>query len=284
MKISIITPVFNGCHVLADAVNSVAAQTCGDWEWIIVNDGSTDGTAAYLDALTDPRIRVVHQANAGVSSARNVGLTMARGGFVTFLDADDALPARSLEVRAAFLDDHPSASVVDGRVLIKDAALGATLSERAGGDLGPYFPRLSRLDSTVFFGVAVMVRRAAIGTARFRAGLSHCEDLLFLLEAANGNAWVYGAVDEPVYCYRTGASSAMSNLDGLEKGYLRLYESCQRLKEATPDDLAYLYRRIRRILVRSWLRRGRPARAFQAWRQLRAPRARAARPGLTIAN
>lgn len=273
MKISIITPVFNGEAVLPAAVASVQAQTCGDWEWIIVNDGSTDATAAYLDALTDPRIRVVHQANAGVSSARNAALDLARGEFITFLDADDALPERSLEVRLDYFNQHPTVSVVDGRILIKDATLTATLRERAGGVQGPYFARLIRLDSTVFFNVAIMVRRSAVGPLRFQAGLSHCEDLLFLLEAANRSAWVYGAVDEPVYCYRTGASSAMSNLHGLEKGYLHLFERCQHLEDATPADLAHLYRRIRRILVRTWLRQGRPVRAFRAWRSLSAARA-----------
>jgi hypothetical protein len=168
-------------------------------------------------------------------------------------------------------------SVVDGRIMIKDAALSATLRERAGGLKGPFFSRLIRLDSTVFFNVAVMVRRSAVGQAHFQVGLSHCEDLLFLLEAANRNAWVYGAVDEPVYCYRTGASSAMSNLHGVEKGYQYLYERCHQFEDATPADLAYLYRRIRRILVRSWLRRGRPVRAFQSWLSLRTVHARMAK-------
>ena len=159
--------------------------------------------------------------------------------------------------------------ILDGRITIKDAALATTLRERVGGNHGPYFSRLIRLDSSVFFSVAVMVRRAAIGATRFENGLSHCEDLLFLLEAANKRDWVYGAVDETVYLYRTGAGSAMSNLEGLERGYLYLYGRCRLLEEATAEDLAYLYRRIRRILVRSWLRRGRPGRALEAWLNLR---------------
>ena len=102
--ISIITPAYNAASHLEAALNSVLAQTWSDWEWVIVNDGSTDGTAAFLDALDEPRIRVVHQANGGVSAARNVGLDLARGDYVTFLDADDVLPPDALEQRAAFLD------------------------------------------------------------------------------------------------------------------------------------------------------------------------------------
>lgn len=270
--VSIITPAYNAARYLPQAVASVLEQSFQDWELIIINDGSTDATRDYLDTLTDPRIRVIHQENGGVSRARNAGLECARGAFVTFMDADDALPRESLAARLAFFGKHPDVSVVDGRFLIKDAALDVTLGERVGGNKGTYFPRLIRLDSTVFFNVAVMVRRAAVGQARFQPGLSHCEDLLFLLQAANQHAWIYGSVEEPVYCYRKSPTSAMSNLDGLESGYLKLYKSCQLLTDATPADLAYLYRRIRRILVRSWVRRGRPARAFLAWRKLSALR------------
>lgn len=284
MKVSIITPVFNGAQVIIDAAASVAAQTCFDWEWIIINDGSTDGTAAYLDSLIDSRIRVVHQENAGVSCARNAGLSLAAGDYITFLDADDALTSNSLELRLNYFDKFPAVTVVDGRILIKDASLHTTVREREGGMSGPYFPRLIRLDSSVFFNVAVMVRRSALGTTRFRTGLSHCEDLLFLLEAANQQDWVYGAVEEPVYLYRTGVASAMSNLEGLARGYLQLYERCQHLEEATLDDREYLYRRIRRILVRSWLRRGRPVRALQAWWHLRSLRARTISLKSTVAH
>lgn len=271
-RVSIITPAYNAARYLPQAVASVVEQSFQDWELIIINDGSTDATRDYLDTLTDPRIRVIHQENGGVSRARNAGLECARGAFVTFMDADDALPRESLAVRVRYLDAHPEVTVVDGRITVKDAALTTTLRERVGGNHGPYFSRLIRLDSSVFFSVAVMVRRAAIGATRFESGLSHCEDLLFLLEAANKRDWVYGAVDEVVYLYRTGAGSAMSDLEGLARGYLYLYGRCRLLEEATAEDLAYLYRRIRRILVRSWLRRGRPMRALRAWRDLRSAR------------
>jgi len=267
-RVSIITPAFNAESVLPVAVATVLKQSFQAWELIIIDDGSTDRTGDYLRSLTDPRIKVISQANRGVSSARNAGLDVASGEFLTFLDADDALPEESLATRVKYFDSHPEMSVVDGRITIKDAALDATVRERFAGAAGPYFPRLIRLDSSIFFGVAVMVRRSAIGKTRFHVGLTHCEDLLFLLEAANRNRWIYGAVEESVYEYRTGTASAMSDLDGLERGYLYLFRRCQSLEDATSDELAYLYRRIRRILVRSWLRRGSLIRAFEAWRGL----------------
>jgi len=238
-------PAYNPGDYIRAAVNSVLAQTWSNWELIVVDDGSTDGTSAYVVGLADPRIRVIHQKNQGVSVARNAALDVACGELITFLDADDALPPDSLASRVRYLDEHPDVDIVDGRITIRDTQLGTSLQERPSGIAGPYFPRLIRLDSSVFFGVAVMVRRAAIGNTRFRVGLTHCEDLLFLLEASNGKNWQYGAVDSSVYWYRTGADSAMTNLDGLEKGYFFLYESCQVLGDCTLEDIEYLYRRIR---------------------------------------
>jgi len=268
LRVSVILPAYNPGHLLREAVESVLSQSWTNWELIIVNDGCTDETANYLDSLIDTRIRVIHQANKGVSAARNAALDIAMGEWVAFLDADDVLPPDSLASRIRYQDHHPDIDIIDGRITIKDFKLDETLRERLGGIPGKYFPRLIRLDSAVFFGVAVMVRRASVGNARFKVGLTHCEDLLFLLEASNGRNWQYGAVDDSVYWYRTGGASAMTNLCGLEDGYFRLYESCHMLSECTLEDLEYLYLRIRRILVRSWLRRVRPLRALSAWRGL----------------
>lgn len=272
-RVSVIMPAFNAAACLPQSVGSVLAQTLADWELIVVNDGSRDGTRAYLDSLADTRIRVIHQQNAGASAARNAALDVARGEFITFLDADDLLPLDSLDTRVRYLQQHADVDIVDGPIEVRDSALAQVLRVREPGVAGPFFPRLIRLDASVFFSVAVMVRSSSVGNTRFKVGLTHCEDLLFLLQASDGKAWRYGSVVRPVYVYRSGGASAMANMDGLERGYLALYAACQQLGEPGPIDLDYLYRRIRRILVRSWLRRGRPDRALCAWRKLAACRA-----------
>ena len=90
-EISIILPAFNAQDTLVHAVESVRAQLFQDWELLLVNDGSTDGTAALCDgfAAEDPRIRVLHKENEGVSCARNDGIAAAQGEWIAFLDADD---------------------------------------------------------------------------------------------------------------------------------------------------------------------------------------------------
>lgn len=90
-KISIIVPVYNAEQWLERCVDSIVAQTYADWELLLIDDGSTDCSGTICDryAASDPRIRVFHKPNGGVSSARNLGLDHAKGEWITFVDSDD---------------------------------------------------------------------------------------------------------------------------------------------------------------------------------------------------
>lgn len=89
--ISVIIPVYNAAPWLGACIDSVLAQTYPDWELILVNDGSTDSGGSICDqyAHADPRIRVIHQENRGVSAARNQGIRAACGSYICFMDSDD---------------------------------------------------------------------------------------------------------------------------------------------------------------------------------------------------
>ena len=104
--ISIVMPCYNCETSLVRTAECIRAQTVADWELIAVDDGSSDGTGAALDALAraDARIRVIHQENGGVSRARNAGMAAARGEWLAFVDADDVLPPDALATLLA-LDD-----------------------------------------------------------------------------------------------------------------------------------------------------------------------------------
>lgn len=94
MLLSVIIPVYNVEHTLERCVQSVLAQDVPDIEIILVDDGSTDGSAILFDTYRNTKnITVIHQANAGLSAARNTGLTVAQGRYVTFVDSDDYLDA-----------------------------------------------------------------------------------------------------------------------------------------------------------------------------------------------
>ena len=98
-KISVIVPVYNVGKYIEKTVLSVLNQTYKDFELIIIDDGSKDGSGEICDGLAcnDSRVKVIHQQNAGVSVARNVGMAEAIGEWITFLDGDDYLDENYLQ-------------------------------------------------------------------------------------------------------------------------------------------------------------------------------------------
>lgn len=106
--VSVILPTYNRLPYLREAVASVFAQTYPHWELIVVDDGSTDGTAGCLARLEDERVRVVRRPNrSNAAVARNAGLDRARGDYVAFLDSDDLWLPRKLELQIARLRSQP---------------------------------------------------------------------------------------------------------------------------------------------------------------------------------
>ena len=107
-RCTIILPTHNRAAILPRAIASVMAQNEPDFELIIVDDGSTDGTRAWLETLSDPRIRIVHlEVNQGPSAARNIGIDMAAAPVLAFLDSDDVYLERRLSVPLAVFDREP---------------------------------------------------------------------------------------------------------------------------------------------------------------------------------
>ncbi|HUK20962.1 MAG TPA: glycosyltransferase [Gemmatimonadales bacterium] len=106
--VSIITPTFNRERYLRDAVRSVLLQTFDNWELLILDDGSTDGTAAFLDTLTDRRIRRFAEPHCGnAAQARNKAIAKASGSLVAFLDSDDLWEPEKLEYQLAEFNARP---------------------------------------------------------------------------------------------------------------------------------------------------------------------------------
>ena len=113
--VSVITPCYNGLPFLTEMLASVRAQTLTDWEHIVVDDGSSDGSPAVVaaHASSDPRLRTITQSRGGVAAARNAGYAVASpsSSYVYFLDADDVLEPDMLQTMVAYLDTHPRAGV-----------------------------------------------------------------------------------------------------------------------------------------------------------------------------
>lgn len=112
-RVTVVVIVRDGERFLGEALESIAAQHYSDWETVVVDDGSRDGSRAVAEAFASRmagRFRVaMHEAgaNLGMSASRNLGISLARGEFVTFLDHDDAMLPGKLARQAALLDAHP---------------------------------------------------------------------------------------------------------------------------------------------------------------------------------
>ena len=113
-SVSVLMPVYNGEEYLAEAIESVLSQTFSDLEFVIINDGSTDGTGRILADYEqrDERIRVIHRENRGLAAALNQGLDLARGGYIARMDADDVSHPERLAIQVAYLDSHPEVGLV----------------------------------------------------------------------------------------------------------------------------------------------------------------------------
>lgn len=122
--VSVVVPVWDGAAYLREAVESALGQTWPHLEVIVVDDGSADGGVTRLELeVTDERLRVIRQANAGVSRARNAAIAAAHGELIAFLDADDVWFPDKLERQLAVFDADPEVALVHGSYVVVDAQL-----------------------------------------------------------------------------------------------------------------------------------------------------------------
>ncbi len=194
MRVGVIVPAYNAAPWIADAIRSVLAQSHPDWRLVVVDDGSTDATSQIIASFTDPRIAWVRQANAGVSAARNRGVSellrqepelapplasseeAGRSG-VLFLDADDQLAPNALSRLTAALDRSPASIAAVGAYTIPH-----THSRRPpSGDLLP-----SLLVRNLFAnGGHILIRTKALwATGSFRTDIAYGEDWEFWIRLA----------------------------------------------------------------------------------------------------
>lgn len=213
--VSVVIPAFNAAATVGAAAASVLDQTYSDCELIVVNDGSTDGTAEAVASL-GRRVRVVTTPNSGVSRARNTGVERSRGAYVAFLDADDLWMPTKLERQVAALDDEPSAGACYVGVVNIDGRLGEFECKPAR-----HFDDLCK--SLLLFSSVVpsspsslLVRRGVhekIGG--FDPRFSQCADWDYLLKLSL--ATTLCPVDENLVKYRVSAGSMSSDIALLER-------------------------------------------------------------------
>ncbi|HWQ12461.1 MAG TPA: glycosyltransferase [Roseiflexaceae bacterium] len=207
--VSVIMPTYNYGRFLPRAVASVLAQTCGDLELIIVDDGSTDETPEVAARLTDRRVRYVRQANQGPGAARNTGIALARGTYLAFLDADDTWLPEKLERQVACISGQEQIALVyTGVVYVNERGTALRhVPARLRGDL---FVPLLRENIISGSASSALVRASCIREiGGFPTSIRRNEDWLVWLRIAA--RWQIEAVDRELVCIMVHPTSASAD-------------------------------------------------------------------------
>jgi glycosyltransferase involved in cell wall biosynthesis len=218
--VAVIVPVHNYGRFLGEALDSVLAQTLADWECVIVDDGSTDDTAAVARRYVerDARFRYVHQSQRGLAGARNRGIDESSARYVQFLDADDRLAPGKLRRHVNWLDEHAETDVVYGEVTFFRSeepdrvlfSLHGHLSRSTMARVHGNGEALRKLEHYNILPVlAALVRRDVFARAgRFDELARAYEDWGFWLRCAvSGCRFDFDGEDDPVGAVRTHAGS-----------------------------------------------------------------------------
>ncbi len=202
--------VYNTDSYLRQSICSVVEQRYKDWELIIIDDGSTDGTAAICDEMLekDARIKVIHKENSGQADSRNLALTMAKGEYVAFLDSDDWVEPQLLERQVQLMESASADAVVvsyqeeytDGSETVHNLVTG-TFEHKELSEI--YFLCKNR---TAYLVWGMLIRRKLLTPPipHYR----YCEDTAIILQWM-GNVRRAVIVDEPLYHYRMRKGSVM---------------------------------------------------------------------------
>lgn len=251
-KISVIVPVYNGAAWIEECVKSVQAQTWKNWEMLILDDNSSDGTdrIAQKMAEEDSRIRFAERRKKGVSSARNQGMEETDGEFLTFVDADDKLDKRMFEVLADCLEQENSDMAVcdyyrwngtENGICDRSGKKTEEKAETASGritvDRDRYVGNYLLHGNTRCW--SILYKREAVGSVRFREDLTIGEDMMFLVDLMPGLKRIT-VTDYRGYFYRINESGAMlrpftlSYMDEIRGWKL----ACEKIGAGWPDQKA----------------------------------------------
>ena len=222
-RVSVVIPLYQTEAYIETALASVLAQTYGDFEVIVVDDGSRDRGPEIVRARGDARVRLVTQANRGLAGARNTGIRELRGEFVALLDADDAWLPQKLERHVGQLDDDTGIDV---------AFAGSRLIDEQGRDVGlVQRPRTKRVDAGELFcrnpvgnGSAPVIRRQVLERIRFDdAGLGRsCWFDESFRQSEDVECWMrllvlgqarFDYLDDVLTLYRVNTGGLSANID-----------------------------------------------------------------------
>ena len=228
-KISVIVPVYNVEAYLERCVESILHQTYTNFELILINDGSTDSSGKICDDLANQyeNIKVYHIENAGVSNARNLGIQLATGAWITFIDSDDFVTNDYLATLASAVEGEHVGFVIAPLHHIKNGIVT---------DLPPYSGRkefwsteetmkeLLMTTKTSFFPVAKLFKRDLLADEKFNTNYHLAEDALFLTELLLKTRCSSVFIDKPIYYYDHREGSATTSVNRYAFDTIEVYK------------------------------------------------------------
>jgi Glycosyltransferases involved in cell wall biogenesis len=244
-RVTVVTAAHNAAPYIAETIESVLAQTYSDYRFVVIDDGSTDGTADII-ARYAPRVTVFSQQNAGAGAARNRGIEIADGEYVAIIDADDTWAPEKLERQVAAMDQLDPAAGLCYTNATSIRADGTTLEAAM---ITPH-ERLTCLTAVTGYHPivtsSVLFRRRYLENRPYRTNLPATEDYHVNLKALwrSGERSIF--IDEPLVRHRVVETSVLGQIDPREKGRLTL-----KAIEAFIDDM-----RTEKPLPRGLRRRG----------------------------
>jgi len=177
---SVVIPVHNRARVLGNALTSVLAQTCQDFEIVVVDDGSADNPTKIIEAVGDSRIRILRQDNRGAGAARNAGIDAARGQFIAFLDSDDVFLPHHLKTMKHLLDGTSSTAAF-ARILV-DRGEGRVFTKPPRGPrTGEHMANYLLCDRGFVPTISLVIDTATARRVRYDETLSFGDDKDFAL-------------------------------------------------------------------------------------------------------
>ena len=240
-RVTVVMPAYQAAATVGGAVSSALSQTYADLELVVVDDGSTDATAAIAAAHGD-HVRVVRQENSGVAGARNRGLQEAQGELIAFCDADDVLFPEHVEELVRLWDAH-GGIVTSNSYWLLPGGIHPSRTRYKGGFPKPDEQRRAILEQNFVSPLSLFPRSLADEIGLFPVERRRAEDWHFWIRAILAGHRIR-LQPRPLSLYRWGTQSLSSARDAMDADVEAVYRELAERDDLLPDELAYVRRRL----------------------------------------
>jgi glycosyltransferase involved in cell wall biosynthesis len=231
-SVSVVVPAYNAEDTILETIQSIRRQTFADFEILVIDDGSTDGTLARLQTVRDSRLRIFSYPNAGLPAARNRGIEKSLGEFISFIDADDLWTSDKLELQLRALRQRPEAAIAYSWTVFIDHRSHFLFAKEGARFEGYVYSDLLR-HCFIASGSNIFVRKScAVAVGGFDASIVSAQDWDFCLRVAA--RWPFALVPRYQILYRISERTMSADSERAERGCLRVCDNAFRQTPGLP--------------------------------------------------